>query len=86
MKPLELVAHALRVSSRSGDLILDPFLGSGTTLIAGEQSGRRCYGVEIDPRHCDVIVNRWQQATGEAAILESTGQTIAETKDGRLKS
>jgi len=67
MKPLELVERALRNSSRAGDLVLDVFLGSGTTLIAAERTGRVCYGVEIDPHYVDVAVARWEAFTGEKA-------------------
>ena len=51
----------------AGGLVCDPFCGSGTTLIAAEKLGRRCYGMEIEPRYCDVIVERWQQFTGKKA-------------------
>ena len=59
MKPVGLVVGCLRNSSKGDDLIYDPFLGSGTTLIAAEQLGRVCYGVEIDPGYCDVIRQRY---------------------------
>lgn len=74
MKPVKLVAQMVANSSKPADIVADPFLGSGTTLIAAEQLGRVCYGVEIEPRYVDVAVRRWQQATGQTAILESTGQ------------
>jgi len=67
-KPVELVAIALRNSSPAGGLVFDPFLGSGTTLIAAEQLGRTCYGLEIDPAYVDVIVQRWQNLTGGEAV------------------
>ena len=67
MKPVELVARAVENSSSAGDIVLDLFLGSGTTLIAAEQTGRICYGMEIDPRYCDVIVKRWEAFTGKKA-------------------
>ncbi|MCP4660999.1 MAG: site-specific DNA-methyltransferase [bacterium] len=79
MKPLGLVCHSLEMSSGPGALAIDPFLGSGTTLIACEQLGRKCYGIEISPAYVDVIVRRWQDATGREATLESTGETFAET-------
>ena len=60
MKPVALVAAQLRNSSRRGDPVLDLFAGSGSTLIACEQLGRRCYAVELDPRYCDVIRRRYQ--------------------------
>ena len=67
MKPVELVLKAITNSSHPNDLVLDPFLGSGTTLIACEKLNRRCFGMEIDPIYCDVIVDRWQQWTGKKA-------------------
>ena len=67
MKPVGLFARAINNSSKSGDTVGDPFLGSGTTLIAAEQLGRRCVGTEIDPGYCDVIVERWGNLTGKSA-------------------
>lgn len=67
MKPVELVARAINNSTKQGDGVLDLFLGSGTTLIASEQLGRICYGMEIDPHYCDVIVKRWEDFTGKKA-------------------
>ena len=66
-KPVSLPARAIKNSSRDGDIILDLFLGSGSTLIAAEQLGRTCYGMELSPQYCDVIVERWQNLTGEKA-------------------
>ncbi|NRP14988.1 site-specific DNA-methyltransferase [Marinobacterium sp. xm-a-152] len=73
MKPVELVERALRNSSRPGDIVLDPFGGSGTTLIAAEKTGRRARLIELDPKYVDVIVRRWQSYTGDQAIRESDG-------------
>jgi len=67
MKPVALVAHCLKNSTPLGGLVLDPFCGSGTTLIAAEQTGRVCHTIELDPAYCDVIVTRWQNLTGEEA-------------------
>lgn len=67
MKPVKLIAYMIRNSSRPGETVLDTFAGSGTTLIAAEQTGRTCYAVEYDPRYCDVIVKRWENLTGEIA-------------------
>lgn len=64
MKPVMLPARAIRNSSARGDIVLDPFLGSGSTLIAAEQMGRRCFGLELDPKFCDVISMRWEALTG----------------------
>jgi len=61
MKPLPLIQYLMKNSSKNGDLVLDPFLGSGTTLIAAEQLGRICYGIELDPKYCDVIVDRYKK-------------------------
>ena len=69
MKPVELVERALDNSSRTGDTVLDPFAGSGTTLIACQRRKRRARLLEIDPRYVDVICQRWQQYTGKEAVL-----------------
>ena len=69
MKPVELVVEAITNSSEQGDLVLDSFLGSGTTLIACEKTGRKCFGVELDPKYADVIVERWEKYTGKKANL-----------------
>ena len=67
MKPVALWAQAVEDGSRAGELVFDPFLGSGTTLIACEQLGRRCCGMELSPQYCDVIVKRWEEFTGKKA-------------------
>jgi DNA modification methylase len=67
MKPVALVAHCLGNSTKRGQHVLDPFMGSGTTLLACETLGRVAHGVEIDPRYCDVIITRWERATGLTA-------------------
>ncbi len=74
MKPVELVERALRNSSRPGDVVLDPFGGSGTTLIAAEKSGRVARVMELDPKYADVIVRRWEDFTGKKAIREAADQ------------
>ena len=66
-KPVELIVYALRNSSKSGDLVLDLFMGSGSTLIAAEKSERSCFGLELDPKYVDVIIKRWEDYTGEKA-------------------
>ena len=73
MKPVELMERSIRNSSRLGDVVLDCFGGSGSTLIAAEKSGRRCFTMELDPKYCDVIVRRWQDWTGQQATRESDG-------------
>lgn len=74
MKPVELVQRAVENSSKSRDIVLDCFGGSGSTLIACEKTGRFARLVELDPRYCDVIVRRWQDFTGKQATLEETGE------------
>jgi len=71
MKPVGLVEYLIKNSSKQEDIILDPFLGSGTTLMACEKQGRICYGVELDPKYCDVIIKRWENFTGAKAKLEN---------------
>ncbi|MFX6097899.1 DNA methyltransferase, partial [Acinetobacter baumannii] len=73
MKPVELVERAIRNSSRPGDVVLDPFGGSGTTLIAAEKCGRIARLIELDPKYVDVIVRRWQDWTGQQATREADG-------------
>jgi DNA modification methylase len=73
VKPVALIADALRDVTKRGDLVLDAFLGSGSTLIAAEETGRTCNGVELDPRYVDVALRRWQQTTGRDAVHASTG-------------
>jgi DNA modification methylase len=89
------VADAIRDCSRRGSTILDTFAGSGTTIMAAEQLGRRAFCMEIDPAYVDVIIRRWQRFTGRDAVLDGTGRTfgelqverlaVPETSDGRAK-
>jgi len=76
MKPVELVERALRNSSKTRDTILDPFGGSGTTLIACERANRQARVIELDPKYCDVIVRRWQDYTGEVARHADSGRAF----------
>ena len=76
MKPVELVERAIRNSSRPGNVVLDPFGGSGTTLIAAEKSGRVARLIELDPKYVDVIVRRWEEFTGQTAIREAVDQEV----------
>ncbi len=78
VKPINLVADALLDCSARKDIVLDSFLGSGTTLLAAERTGRTCYGLELSPRYVDLAICRWQALTGEPAIHALTGQTFAE--------
>ena len=66
-----------------GELVFDPFLGSGTTLIAAELLERICYGIDIDPRYVDVIVHRWEHITGRQAILAGDGRTFEQIRSAR---
>jgi DNA modification methylase len=74
VKPVAMVADALLDCSARGDIVLDSFLGSGTTLLAAERVGRTCYGIEIDPLYVDVAIRRWQRHTGEHAVHVKTGK------------
>ncbi len=68
MKPVRLFDYQMQCSSREGDTVLDLFAGSGTTIIAAEQNGRRAYCMELDPKYVDVIIDRWEKFTGEKAM------------------
>ena len=78
MKPVELVERAIRNSSKGRDTVLDPFGGSGSTLIACQKAGRTARLVELEPRYCDVIVKRWQEFTGERAVQEGTNVALSD--------
>jgi len=78
VKPVTLVADAIMDCSARGEVVLDGFLGSGTTVIAAERTARRCYGVELDPLYVDTIVRRWQAYTGESAVQASSGRRFGE--------
>ena len=84
VKPVALVADALKDCTRRNGLILDPFAGSGTILIAAERTGRRARAMEIDPHYVDVAVKRWQDYTGKPAVLAATGQTFEEAGERSL--
>jgi hypothetical protein len=73
VKPVALVADAILDASGRGDIVLDAFLGSGTTLIAAERTGRVCHGLELDPHYVDVLIRRWQALTGQRARHAGTG-------------
>jgi DNA modification methylase len=79
-----LVADAIKDCSRRNGLVLDPFAGSGTILIAAERTGRRGRAMEIDPHYVDVAVQRWQDYTGKTAVLTGSGQTFEEAGERRL--
>jgi DNA modification methylase len=82
MKPVALVERAIRNSSKTRDIVLDPFGGSGSTLIACEKTGRQARLIELDPRYCDVIVRRWQAWSGERAVLQGDGRGFEEIAAG----
>lgn len=69
MKPIGLIANELKISSNENGIVVDLFGGSGSTLIACEQLGRKCFAMELDPKYCDVIVDRWEKFTGKKAVL-----------------
>ena len=78
VKPVQMIADAILDASARGEVVLDGFLGSGSTLLAAERVGRICYGIEIDPLYVDVAIRRWQRYTGDQATLQSTGKTYDE--------
>jgi DNA modification methylase len=82
MKPVELVERVIRNSSKTRDIVLDPFGGSGSTLIAAEKTKRQARLIELDPKYCDVIVRRWQSFTGGAATLDGDGRNFEEIAEG----
>jgi DNA modification methylase len=82
-KPVEVMRRPIANNSVRGAIVYDPFLGSGTTLIAAETTDRSCYGLEIDPAYVDVIVRRWQQLTGKSAVLESDGRSFDDVAGDR---
>jgi DNA modification methylase len=83
-KPVELMRRPILNHTKRGAAVYDPFLGSGTTLIAAEMTGRVCYGIEIDPKYCDVIVQRWQEFASGVATLEDDGRNFEEIHLERL--
>jgi len=83
-KPIELMRRPILNHTKRGEAVYDPFLGSGTTLIAAELTGRTCYGIEVDPKYIDVICQRYINFSGKAVVLESTGQTFEQLKTDRL--
>jgi DNA modification methylase len=84
VKPTALVADAIKDCSRRGGVVLDPFAGSGTTLIAAETCGRAARAIEYDPLYCDTIIRRYERLTGKAAVLADGGATFETTGVERL--
>jgi DNA modification methylase len=83
-KPVELMRRPILNHTKRGEVVYDPFLGSGTTMMAAELTDRICYGIDIDPRYVDVAVLRWQDYTGKEAKLEGDGRTFDQIKATRL--
>jgi DNA modification methylase len=77
-KPVALVADAIKDASHRGGIVLDPFMGSGTTILAAEKVGRRGFGIEYEPRYIDVAIRRWQAYTGKDAVQQSSGLSFDE--------
>jgi DNA modification methylase len=86
VKPLRLVADALKDVTAPGEIVLDSFAGSGTTILAAERVGRRACALEIDPKYANVAVRRWQAATGRDAIHPDTGLTFDELQRSRAEN
>jgi DNA modification methylase len=85
VKPVAMIAEAIKDASHPKGLVLDPFAGSGTILIAAEKTGRRAAAIELTPGYVDIAVRRWQQYTGKAAVLgDDTGHTFEEIEAERL--
>jgi len=82
-KPIGLMVWVIQEYAPDAAVIADPYAGSGTTIIACEQLGRKCYAIEIEPRYVDVAVKRWQNLTGKEATLEGDGRTFAEIEAER---
>jgi DNA modification methylase len=80
-KPVALLADAIRDVSRRGAIVLDPFAGSGSTLIAAEKTGRRAYLLEVDPVYSDIIIRRFEAYTGKTARLDGEGLTFEEAEN-----
>src|SRR5579863_2708819 len=83
-KPMEVMRCPILNHTLPGGAVYDCFLGSGTTLIAAEQTGRVCYGLELDPKYVDVLIRRWQQYTGKRAVLDGGGRTFDEIAEERI--
>jgi DNA modification methylase len=83
-KPVELMRKPILNHTKRGEIVYEPFTGSGTTLIAAEMTGRICFGIELDPKFVDCVVQRWQDFTGQTATLESDGRPFCEVKAQRL--
>lgn len=85
MKPIKLFDYQMQCSSKSGEIVLDLFAGSGTTIMAAEQNGRVAYCMELDPKYVDVVIDRWEKFTGEKAALVLGGEDGERAPEGRLR-
>lgn len=83
-KPLEIFARPIRKHTREGDIVFEPFSGSGSQMIAAEKTGRRCFAIDQQPVFIDVAIRRWQRLTGKDAVLEGDGRTWSQIRDERL--
>jgi DNA modification methylase len=83
VKPRALLEDALLDVTNRGDIVLDPFVGSGSTLLAAEATGRVCRAIEIDGPYCDLTIHRWEQMTGREALHAETGKTFSEVEARR---
>jgi DNA modification methylase len=83
VKPVAMVADAMKDCTRRGDIVIDTFSGAGTTILAAERVGRRAYAVELEPKYVDVAVRRWQAFTRRDAVYADTGQTFEEVAGDR---
>jgi DNA modification methylase len=84
VKPVAMLADAIKDVTRHRDIVLDPFLGSGSTLIAAEKTGRLARGIEYERKYCDLTIRRWQAYTGRQARLIATGQSYEDVAEERL--
>lgn len=84
VKPVPMLVDAIKDCTKRGDIVLDPFGGSGSTMIAAERCKRCARLIEIDPLYCDVIIRRWQALTGQEAALATTGETFNGIENGGM--
>ena len=84
-KPVECMRRPILNNSSPGQAVYEPFMGSGTTLIAAETTGRVCLGIELNPAYVDVAVERWQRFTGKAAVLDGNGGSFDKLRDERVQ-
>jgi DNA modification methylase len=85
-KPVDLMRRPILNHTKRGELVYEPFLGSGTTLAAAEMTDRVCYGLELDPKYVDLVVQRWQTLSGKHAVLDGDGRTFEEIAEERRKA